>query len=196
MAQPEAQDALAEAPQAELKVILMANLERIYTIPLGDAYLRVRTKRAKRAVAFVRAFALRHMKATDVKISEGTNMLLFRDGMQKPPRRLKVRIVKGEEGIAKVWLIGEEEKIKAAADKKKASDEAKKKEEEKKAAEQKKKEDDKKAEEKKPDAAKAQSASTTKPQQASSSSPKPTQPAAAPPAAKPASPSPAQQAKK
>lgn len=184
---------------------MMANLERIYTIPLGDAYLRVRTKRAKRAVAFVRAFALRHMKATDVKISEGTNMLVFRDGMQKPPRRLKVRIVKGEEGIAKVWLIGEEEKIKAIADKKKAAEETKKKEEEKKASD-KKKEDDKKAEEKKADSAKA-AASTAKPaqapaqpqaakQQAAPTAVKPAQPAAAPSAAKPASSQQAPQAKK
>ncbi len=97
----------------------MANLERIYTIPLGDAYLRVRNKRAKRAIAFVRAFALRHMKALAVSISQGTNSLVFRDGMQKPPRRIKVRIVKADDGNAKVWLIGEEEKIKAEEEKKK-----------------------------------------------------------------------------
>jgi large subunit ribosomal protein L31e len=97
----------------------MANLERIYTIPLGDAYLRVRNKRAKRAIAFVRAFALRHMKASEVGISQGTNSLVFRDGMQKPPRRIKVRIVKADDGHAKVWLIGEEEKIKAEEEKKK-----------------------------------------------------------------------------
>jgi len=105
----------------------MANLERIYTIPFGDAYMRVRNKRAKRAVAFAKAFALRHMKATGVKMSEGVNGLIFRDGMQKPPRRIKVRIVKGDDGMAKIWLIGEEEKLKASLDKKKAEEEAKKK---------------------------------------------------------------------
>ena len=123
----------------------MANLERIYTIPLGDAYLRVRSKRAKRAVAFVQAFALRHMKAAEVKVSEGVNSLVFRDGMGKPPRRIKVRIVKGDDQIAKIWLIGEEEKMKQAADAKKKEDEAKKKEAEKKGEEQKKKEEAKKA---------------------------------------------------
>ncbi len=123
----------------------MANLERIYTIPLGDAYLRVRNKRAKRAIAFVQAFALRHMKAEDVKISEGTNSLVFRDGMQKPPRRIKVRLVKGEDGIVKVWLIGEEERLKAVLDKKKA-EENRKKEDEKRAEEAKKKEAQKKEE--------------------------------------------------
>ena len=140
----------------------MANLERIYTIPLGDAYLRVRNKRAKRAIAFVRAFATRHMKAVEVKISEGTNSLVFRDGMQKPPRKLKVRIVRGDDAIARVWLIGEEERLKSAAEAKK-KDETAKADAEKKAAEQKKAEaakaeaEKKAAEQKKADAARAAS---------------------------------------
>ncbi len=176
----------------------MANLERIYTIPLGDAYLRVRNKRAKRAVAFVRAFALRHMKAVEVKISEGVNSLVFRDGMQKPPRKLKVRIVKNDEGTARVWLIGEEEKTKAAADKKKAESDSKKAEEEKKANEQKKREEDAKkaAEQKKreEEAKKAASQAQQKPATAAAS-PTAQKPAASPPAqaspaaAKPAVPS-------
>ncbi|MEM2137898.1 MAG: 50S ribosomal protein L31e [Candidatus Anstonellaceae archaeon] len=112
----------------------MANLERIYTIPLGKIYELIRNKRGKRAITFIRDFALRHMKANAVRISEGVNSAILRDGIQKPPRRIKVRIVKGEDSIARVWLIGEEEKVKEAADKKKAADEAKKKAEEKKAA--------------------------------------------------------------
>src|SRR3989344_303699 len=122
----------------------MANLERIYTIPLGDAYMRVRNKRGKRAVAFARAFALRHMNAASVKVSEGVNSLILRDGIQKPPRRIKVRIVKGDDGVAKIWLIGEEEKLKAALDAKKKDEEQKRKadEQKKKDAEEKKKKED------------------------------------------------------
>ncbi|MCX8197655.1 MAG: 60S ribosomal protein L31 [Candidatus Micrarchaeota archaeon] len=120
----------------------MATLERIYTIPLSDAYGHVRTKRAKRAVKLVREFALRHMKAKEAKISEGVNSRIFRDGMQKPPRRIKVRIVKGEDQIAKVWLVGEEEKLREAA----------KKEEEKKQAAEKKAEEKKKEKREEPSA--------------------------------------------
>lgn len=112
----------------------MATLERIYTIPLSDAYEYIRTKRARRAIKLVREFALRHMKAEEAKISEGVNSLVFRDGMQKPPRRIKVRIAKGDDSVAKVWLVGEEEKIKEASEKKKKESEAK-------AAEAKKKEE-------------------------------------------------------
>lgn len=125
----------------------MANLERIYTIPLADAYEYVRTKRARRAVKLIREFAIRHMKAGDAKISEGVNAAVLRNGMQKPPRRIKVRIVKNEESVAKIWLVGEEEKIK---------ENAKKKEEAKKAAEKKLSESAPKKEEAKKEAAKPQ----------------------------------------
>jgi len=118
----------------------MANLEKIYTIPLKDAYEHPRKKRGKRAVKLVQEFALRHMKAEDVRISEGVNSLILRDSIEKPPRRIKVRMVKGEDKLVRVWLVGEEEKIKAAADTKKKAEEEKKKktEEAKKATEAKK----------------------------------------------------------
>ena len=104
----------------------MANLERIYTIPLADAFECPRNVRGKRAVRLVQSFALRHMKAEEVRISEGLNSLILRDGIQKPPRRVKVRMVKGGDNLVRVWLIGEEEKVKAAADAKKKAEEAKK----------------------------------------------------------------------
>jgi large subunit ribosomal protein L31e len=121
----------------------MANLERIYTIPLAEAFECPRNRRGKRAVRLVQSFALRHMKADAVRISEGLNSLILRDGIQKPPRRVKVRMVKGEDNVVRVWLIGEEEKVKAAADAKKKQEEEKKKktDEAKKAAEQAKEEE-------------------------------------------------------
>jgi len=134
----------------------MANLERIYTIPLKDAYEHPRNKRGKRAIRLIQAFALRHMKADDVRVSEGVNSAVLRDGIEKPPRRVKVRMVKGDDKLVRVWLIGEEEKIKAAADKKKKESEDKKKTEEqaKKAADAKKDEAKKAADAKKAETAK------------------------------------------
>lgn len=130
----------------------MANLERIYTIPLAKAFEYIRTKRARRAIKLIREFAVRHMKAAEAKISEGVNSLVFRDGMQKPPRRVKVRIVKGEDAVAKVWLVGEEEKIKELSGKKKKDEE--KKQTDKKATAAKKEEAKKAAAEQKTEAAK------------------------------------------
>lgn len=142
----------------------MANLERIYTIPMAKAYDYIRTKRARRAIKVIREFALRHMKAEDAKISEGVNAAIFRNGMQKPPRRIKVRIVKGEDAVAKVWLIGEEEKIKELA---------KKKEDAKKAAEKKLSDAKPKAETAKKEEAKPAAAAPK--QEAKDTAPRPSQ---------------------
>lgn len=79
----------------------MAKLERIYTVPLGDAYNVSRSKRTPRAMKLLRAFITRHMKAKEerVVISEALNKLLWARSIQKPPRSVKVRLVK-EDGVA------------------------------------------------------------------------------------------------
>ena len=86
----------------------MAENERIYTIPLGGSYDKTRVRRARTAVKMVRAFLCRHMKAEEstVRISEKANELLFARGMQKPPRKLKVRVVRAD-GIVKAYLMDE-----------------------------------------------------------------------------------------
>jgi len=115
-----------------------AKLERIYTIPLSKAYDYIRTRRTERAVKLLREFVARHMKVEleDVRISEGVNALLWRDSIQRPPRRVKVRVVKEGE-MAKAWLPGEEEDMKKAEDARKKAEEEKKKEADKKAAKEK-----------------------------------------------------------
>ena len=111
--------------------VVSKKLERIYTVPFGKAYDYIRTKRARRAVKLLRAFLSRHFKVHEeaVRISAGVNDALWRDGIQKPPRRLKVRGVL-DEGKLTAWLIGEEEEYKKTqeAKKKAAEDKGKKKE--------------------------------------------------------------------
>src|SRR5919108_375105 len=47
----------------------MAELERIYTVPLRNAYFNApRTNRAKRAVREVKIFMARHMKTEEEKV--------------------------------------------------------------------------------------------------------------------------------
>jgi len=71
-------------------------LERIYTIPLREAYEAKRGKRGKRAIDLIRAFIARHMKADeeDISISSGVNSAVLARSIQKPPRRIKVKVVK------------------------------------------------------------------------------------------------------
>ncbi|MFN7991081.1 MAG: 50S ribosomal protein L31e [Candidatus Micrarchaeia archaeon] len=105
----------------------MAKLERIYTIPLGDAYEAVRNKRVPKAVKILRTFVARHMKADGEKIllSGALNNHLWQRSIQKPPRRVKVRLVK-EEGTIRAYLADEKaEEKKAVAPKKEAKSEEK-----------------------------------------------------------------------
>jgi large subunit ribosomal protein L31e len=102
-------------------------LERIYMIPLGDAYEYTRKRRVPRAVKLLRQFVSRHMKAElgDVSISNALNSVLWERSIQKPPRRVKVRVVK-KEGLVRVYLpdemTEEEKKSKKEAEEKAAKE--------------------------------------------------------------------------
>lgn len=120
-------------------------LERIYTVPLGEAYETVRQKRVPRAVKILRAFVERHMKAKGLKIilSTAINEHLWEHSIQRPPRRVKVRLIK-EDDTVRAYLADE----KPAEPKKTEAKKDEKKAEEKKAAP---KEEQKKAPEKAPE---------------------------------------------
>lgn len=94
----------------------MAAEERIYTVPLSKAYSTVRTKRARKAISILKLFTARHMKVDvdNVKISSGVNSLIWKRGIQKPPRKIKVKMVKEENDgnpIVKVMLLDETWKV-------------------------------------------------------------------------------------
>ncbi|MEA1924281.1 MAG: 50S ribosomal protein L31e [Candidatus Altiarchaeota archaeon] len=73
--------------------------EKLYTIPLRDAFSSPRTKRTKKAVNVVRNYLRKHTKADDVKIDTSLNEFLWENGIKKPPRRVKVRVVEEDGGI-------------------------------------------------------------------------------------------------
>jgi len=50
----------------------------------------------------LREFAQGHMKGSQVKIGTSLNRFILRDSVSSPPRSVKVRAVKDEEGL--VWL--------------------------------------------------------------------------------------------
>lgn len=97
-------------------------LEREYVIPLRDAYETSRRRRAKRAINLIREFAERHMKAEEVKLSQGVNQLVWSRGMEKPPRRVKVVMRKDREGVVEVMLP--EEAAEKGGEKPKAEEES------------------------------------------------------------------------
>ena len=78
--------------------------ERIYTIPLSKAWVSPRKKRAPRAVRILKGFITRHMKPESISISGEVNERIWRRGIQKPPRKIRVRAAKDEDGKVSVYL--------------------------------------------------------------------------------------------
>jgi large subunit ribosomal protein L31e len=90
--------------------------ERIYTIPLGRAWISPRKKRAPKAIRLIKSFIQRHMKVkTEVEeieeeeaerlvISNEVNEKIWKRGIEKPPRKIRVRAVKDKEGVITVYL--------------------------------------------------------------------------------------------
>jgi large subunit ribosomal protein L31e len=75
------------------------NLSRIYTINLGKARLTPRYRRTDRVVNMIREFARKHMKSNEVKLDQELNRHVWKRGKAHPPRRLRVRMTKDEDGI-------------------------------------------------------------------------------------------------
>ena len=88
--------------------------ERFYTIPLRNAWISQRKKRAPKAGRIVKAFVLKHMKvrteaygdeeAEKLVIDNEVNEKLWSRGIEKPPRKIKVRVIKDKEGVVTVLL--------------------------------------------------------------------------------------------
>ena len=80
--------------------------ERIYTVPLSRAWIGPRNKRAPRAIRILRNFIMRHMKVDEdsLKISNEVNERVWSRGIQKPPRKIRIRAVKDSEGIVTIRL--------------------------------------------------------------------------------------------
>ena len=91
--------------------------ERFYTIPLGKAWVRPPNKRAPRAMHMIRAFITKHMKLAmrvveeeeekelpKLSISKEVNEKVWSRGIEKPPRKIRVRAAKDKDGNVTVYL--------------------------------------------------------------------------------------------
>ncbi len=92
--------------------------ERFYTIPLGKAWLVPPNKRAPKAIRIIRDFIKRHMKLEARKegeeeeeaepkkltISNEVNERVWSRGIEKPPRKIRIRAAKDKDGNVTVYL--------------------------------------------------------------------------------------------
>jgi large subunit ribosomal protein L31e len=78
--------------------------ERVYTVPLGKAWISPRKKHSPRAIRMIRSFVVKHMKtdSDSVRITNEVNEKIWSRGIEKPPRKIRVRITKNAEGIVTV----------------------------------------------------------------------------------------------
>ncbi|MGQ9564921.1 MAG: hypothetical protein ACUVT5_00030 [Candidatus Bathyarchaeales archaeon] len=92
--------------------------ERFYTIPLRRVWIIPPNKRAPRAIRLIKNYVEKHMKigvekeeeeATEEEeeerllISPELNEKIWQKGIRKPPRKVKVRVVKDSEGNVTVY---------------------------------------------------------------------------------------------
>lgn len=92
--------------------------ERTYTIPLGKALIMPPRKRSPRAMRMIRSFMVKHMKLEARKEGEGeeeeepkkliisneVNEKVWGRGVEKPPRKIRVRAAKDKDGNVTVYL--------------------------------------------------------------------------------------------
>jgi large subunit ribosomal protein L31e len=91
--------------------------EKVYTIPLGKAWIMPSNRRASRAVRMIREFVVKNMKLEKPKgeeveeedpkklvLSGEVNDRVWSRGMQKPPRNIRVRAAKDKDGNVTVYL--------------------------------------------------------------------------------------------
>lgn len=78
--------------------------ERIYTIPLAKARKGPRKKWAKKSIRYLRDYMTRHFKPESLVISQEVNEKIWERGIQKPPRKIKVRATKNVDGLVVVYL--------------------------------------------------------------------------------------------
>jgi large subunit ribosomal protein L31e len=91
--------------------------ERIYIIPLQKALVRPPKKRAPRAMQLVKIFVTKHMKMAvtvsedeeeeelpQLIITKEVNEKIWSRSIEKPPRKIRVRVTKDKDGNVTVHL--------------------------------------------------------------------------------------------
>lgn len=79
--------------------------ERVFTIPLRRAWIAPIKKRAPRAIKIIKDYLKKHMKSDIVSINVEVNKKVWDRGIEKPPRKIKIRATKDEDGVVRAYLV-------------------------------------------------------------------------------------------
>jgi large subunit ribosomal protein L31e len=83
------------------------NETRIDTVNLGRAWITPRYRRTDRVINMIREFAKKSMKSDEVKLDQDLNRQIWRRGKTNPPRKIRLKLVKDEDGTVVVSLYDE-----------------------------------------------------------------------------------------
>jgi large subunit ribosomal protein L31e len=117
-AKPEEAEAVAEEAKPKRKREEEEFVEeRTYTVPLQKALVRPPKKRAPRAMQLLKIFIVKHMKLAmtvseeeeeeelpQLIVSKEVNEKIWARGIEKPPRKIRVRAAKDKDGNVTVFL--------------------------------------------------------------------------------------------
>jgi len=89
--------------------------EKTYTIPLGKALIMPPRRRSPRSMRMIRAYVMKHMKIPSraqeedelpptLRITNEVNEYIWGRGIEKPPRKVRVRATKDKDGNVTVHL--------------------------------------------------------------------------------------------
>jgi large subunit ribosomal protein L31e len=95
---------------------MVEEIERVYTVPLKITKNVPKTKRAPRAIKEIKEFVARHMaeESADEEEEKGEkkgvwldsklNEVIWSQGIEKPPRKIRVKAIRFEDGLIEVSL--------------------------------------------------------------------------------------------
>ena len=102
--------------------------EKVFNIPLREAFERKRARRARNASKIVKDFLMKNMKTEKIKIGKSINDEIWKKGIQNPPRKIRVHVIK-EEDTVYAELLGVEIKTPSKEEVKKKEEKKKEKKE-------------------------------------------------------------------
>lgn len=112
---PVEEEAKPSAPEEKIEEEEFVE-ERIYTIPLSKAWIVPPKKRAPKAIRIIKSFVTKHMKLEARKegeeeetpkrliISNEVNEKVWKRGIEKPCRNIRIRAARDKEGNITVYL--------------------------------------------------------------------------------------------
>ena len=98
--------------------MIMSEQERIYTVPLKEAWNAQRYRRSERAMMVLKAFAVRHMKAKEVSIDTSVNEAIWVRGIKNPPHKIRVKMTKDDDDKVTITMAEAEAKAESEAEEK------------------------------------------------------------------------------